>query len=48
VRNGGFRPFLLSEKRSAELDLTSIVITFYAVGVSTRKISQFLKSIYGA
>jgi transposase-like protein len=27
---------------------TSHVITLYAVGVSTRKIFQFLESIYGA
>ena len=39
VRNGGFRPAILPEKRRAELDLTSTVITLYAVGVSTRKIS---------
>jgi putative transposase len=48
VRNGGFRPAILPERRRAELDLTSAVITLYAVGVSTRKISQFLESIYGA
>jgi transposase-like protein len=48
VRNGGFRPAIFSERRRAELDLTSAVITLYAVGVSTRKISQFLESIYGA
>jgi len=48
VRNGSFRPAILPERRRAELDLTSAVITLYAVGVSTRKISQFLESIYGA
>jgi transposase-like protein len=42
------RPTILPERRRAELDLTSAVITLYAVGVSTRKISQFLESIYGA
>ncbi|QER42007.1 hypothetical protein F1847_04310 [Thermodesulfobacterium sp. TA1] len=45
MRNGGFRPAILPERRRAELDLTSTVISLYAVGVSTRKISQFLESI---
>ena len=47
VRNGVFRPAILPERRKTDLDLTSTIITLYAVGVSTRKISQFLENIYG-
>lgn len=41
VRKGIFRPVILPERRRADLDLTEVVINLYAVGVSTRKISQF-------
>nr|WP_041430363.1 IS256 family transposase [Thermodesulfobacterium geofontis] len=40
VRNGGFRPAILPERRRAELDLTSAVITLY---VFTSKISRLIK-----
>ena len=43
VRNGGFRPAILPERRRAELDLTSAVISLYAVGVSTKKFLSFWK-----
>jgi len=43
VRKGDFRPVILPERRvRANIDLTEVVISLYAVGVSTRKISQFL------
>ncbi|QER42899.1 hypothetical protein F1847_00505 [Thermodesulfobacterium sp. TA1] len=32
---------ILFERRRADLDLTEVVVNLYAVGVSTRKISQF-------
>jgi len=40
VRNGSFRPAILPERRRAELDLTSAVITLY---VFTSKISRLIK-----
>ena len=48
VRKGSFRPVILPERRKADIDLTEVVINLYEVGVSTRKISQFLERIYGS
>jgi putative transposase len=48
VRKGSFRPVILPERRKAGLDLAEVVISLYASGVSTRKISKVLENIYGA
>jgi transposase-like protein len=48
VRKGSFRPVILPERKKAGLDLTEVVISLYASGVSTRKISKVLENIYGA
>jgi transposase-like protein len=39
---------MLEERKKADLELSSAFLTLYAAQVSTRKISQFLESIYGA
>jgi transposase-like protein len=48
VRKGSFRPVILPERRKAGLDLAEVVISLYASGVSTRKISKVLENIYEA
>ena len=40
VRNGGFRPAILPERRKDDLDLTSAIITLY---VFTSKIFRLIK-----
>jgi putative transposase len=48
VREGGFHPKVLPYRRRASIELSEAILILYAMGVSTRDISRFLESIYGA
>jgi len=48
VREGDFHPRILPYRRRTSLELSEAILTLYAVGVSTRKISRFLEEVYGA
>jgi transposase-like protein len=43
VREGNFHPRILPYRKGASLDLSEIILVLYAVGISTRKISHFLR-----
>ena len=47
VREGDFHPQILPYRKRASLELSEAILTLYAVGVSTRKISAFLEGVYG-
>jgi len=48
VREGGFRPAILPQRRRASLELSEAILAMYASGLSTRDISKFLETVYGA
>jgi len=48
VRQGDFHPQILPHRRRTSLELSEAVLTLYAVGVSTRRISRFLEGVHGA
>jgi len=49
TRDGGFRPQILPPpRRRATLDLGEAVLALYASGASTRAVSKFIETIYGA
>jgi len=48
VREGEFHPKLLPYRRRASLELSEAILALYATGASTRDISRFLESVYGA
>ena len=45
LRNGGYIPFLLQEKKRSETALISLVQEAYVNGVSTRKVERLAKSL---
>jgi len=48
VREGEFHPRLLPYRRRVSLELSEAILALYATGASTRDISRFLESVYGA
>jgi len=48
AREGDLHPRILSYHKQASLELSEAILAIYAVSVSTRKISAFLKGIDGA
>jgi len=48
VREGDFHPKLLPYRRRTSIELSEAILALYASGVSTRDISRFLESVYGA
>jgi transposase-like protein len=48
VREGDFHPKILPYRRRTSLELSEAILALYASGVSTRAISRFLDSVYGA
>ena len=45
LRNGGYVPFFVTEKRRSEQALMGIVHEAYTNGVSTRKVDKLIKSL---
>lgn len=48
VREGDFHPKILPERRRTSIELSEAILALYASGVSTRAISRFLETVYGA
>jgi len=48
VRQGDFRPRLISYRRRTSIELSEAILALYASGAGTRDISRFLESVYGA
>lgn len=48
VREGDFHPKLIPYRKRVSLDLPEAILALYATGASTRDISRFLESMYGA
>ncbi len=48
VREGYFHPRILPYRCRTSLELSEAILALYASGVSTRAISRFLDSVYGA
>jgi putative transposase len=48
VRQGDFHPKLIPYRRRSSLELSEAILALYASGASTRDISRFLESVYGA
>jgi putative transposase len=48
VRQGDFHPKLIPYRRRISLELSEAILALYASGASTRDISRFLESVYGA
>jgi transposase-like protein len=48
VRQGDFHPKLIPYRRRTSLELSEAILALYASGASTRDISGFLESVYGA
>ena len=48
VREGEFHPKILPYRRRTSIELSEAILLLYASGVSTRAISRFLESVYGA
>jgi len=48
VREGEFHPKVLPYRKRTSLELSEAILLLYASGVSTRAISRFLESVYGA
>jgi len=48
VRQGDFHLQLLLYRRGTSIELSEAILALYASGASTRDISRFLESVYGA
>ena len=48
VREGDFHPRILPYRRRTSVELSEAILGLYAAGVSTRAISRFLDTVYGA
>ena len=48
VREGDFHPKLLPYRRRTSIELSEAILALYASEASTRDISRFLESVYGA
>ncbi len=48
VREGDFHPKLLPYRRRTSIELSEAILVLYASGASTRDISRFLETVYGA
>lgn len=48
VRQGDFHPKILPYRRRTSIELSEAILILYASGASTRDISRFLESVYGA